>query len=239
MEALAVNEEIDLLSKPELITRYTPIVKRIARHLSPRLPAVVQLDDLIQAGMVGLLEAAKRYDATKGASFETYASIRVRGAMLDDVRKNDWLPRSVYQNSRRITAATHETKNRLGREAKAREIAETMGVKLKDYHQMIKDVSLGQLYAIEQSDMNENKLKENVFGRMIGPLEELQKSDFNTKVAETIENLPKRESMVLLLYYNKDLNLKEVGEVLGVSESRVCQIHNQAMSHLQSQLNVH
>ncbi len=220
----------------DLLNQYAPLVKRIAHHLLARLPASVQLDDLMQAGMIGLLEAARKYDFSKGASFETFVGIRIRGAMLDEVRRNDWLPRSVHRNGRRIAEATKAVEQRLGRDARDAEIAAEMGLTLADYHNLLADSSGGALYGFDDVGLTDDLLAQQEGSRVAGPEEGLHEADFRTDLAEAIAQLPERERLVLALYYDEEMNLKEIGAVLGVSESRVCQISNQAMARLRSRL---
>jgi len=217
-----------------LVQRYAPIVKRIAHHLMGRLPATVQLDDLIQAGMVGLLEAAKKYDGSKGASFETYAGIRIRGAMLDDVRKEDWAPRSVHRNARRISEAVRAVEARKGRDAQDIEVAEQMGVSLDEYYGYLQDSASARLFALD--DLNDGDESTGINAIQGRPLDEVQQAHFKKSLAQAISSLPDRERLVLALYYKEELNLKEIGAVLGVSESRVSQIHSQAALRLRSRL---
>lgn len=236
MNVLAAYSEIETLSQEKLVKQYAPMVKRIAHHLLARLPSSVQFDDLLQAGMIGLLEASKNYDASKGASFETYAGIRIRGTMLDEVRKNDWLPRSVYRKSRMIAEAIRQVENDTGRDAKDTDVASTMGVNLDEYHQLLRETNSGQLYGFEDLGISDDVIKQGFAAEIPGPLEGVQREDFCNHLSASIEVLPEREKLVLSLYYDDELNLKEIGEVLGVSESRVCQIHSQAMRRLQSKL---
>jgi len=222
--------------EPALIERHVSLVKKIAQHLMGRLPASIQTEDLMQAGMLGLLEAAKNYNADKGASFETYASIRVRGAMLDEIRKNDWTPRSVHRNTRKISEAVRQIENKTGRDARDVEVASSLALSLKDYHQMLQDSNGSKIFGFEDIGIQEDSVSESVAGLSTSPLEGLQHEDFRRNLAKGIEGLPERERLVLTLYYEEELNLREVGEVLGVSESRASQIHSQAMLRLQSRL---
>lgn len=223
-------------SPEELLTQYTPLVKRIAHHLLARLPANVQLDDLMQAGMIGLLEAARKYDFSKGASFETFVGIRIRGAMLDEVRRNDWLPRSVHRNGRRIAEATKAVEQRLGRDARDVEIAAEMQLPLAEYHSMLADSSGGAVYGFDDVGLTDDLLAQQENGHVAGPETGVHDADFRKDLAEAISQLPERERLVLALYYDEEMNLKEIGAVLGVSESRVCQISNQAMARLRGRL---
>ena len=219
-----------------LVSRYMDLVRRIAYHLLGRLPATVQAEDLIQAGVVGLLEAAKGFDDAHGASFETYAGIRIRGAMLDEVRRQDWAPRSAHRNSRQITEATRAVERRTGREATAAEIAATLGVSLEEYHGMLQRVAEARVFSLEQLHEESGGYGDMLEGGSADPARECVRQAFAENAIEAIESLPEREQLVLALYYDEELNLKEIGEVLGVTESRVCQIHGQALARLRTRL---
>ncbi len=232
-KAAAYQQQV---SKAQLVEQHATLVKRIAHHLMARLPASVLVDDLIQAGMIGLLEAAKNFDGTKGASFETFAGIRIRGAMLDEIRKGDWTPRSVHKNSRAITEAINQVERETGRDARDAEIAEKLNVPLADYHQMLGEVNAGKLVGIEDLGVSEDVLTTDENRGNDSPLEDLMQGAFQKALAHAITTLPEREAIVLSLYYDEELNLREIGEVLEVSESRVSQIHSQAMLKLKSRM---
>lgn len=228
---------LQLQSSDELIEQYAPLVKRIAHHLLARLPATVLVDDLIQAGMVGLLEAAKKYDATKGASFETYAGIRIRGAIIDEVRRGDWTPRSVHRNSRRVTEAIQQVEGRTGRDASDAEVARELGITVDEYHVLLKDSLESRLFSFEEMiNPHDDGPGESFANDDPGPNQNFEREAFLKALSEAINNLPEREKLVLALYYDEELNLKEIGQVLGVSESRVSQIHSQAALRLRSRL---
>lgn len=235
-EGAALYDEAGTPASAQLVERHGPLVKRIAYHLLARLPASVQLDDLLQSGMVGLLEAARNYDAGKGASFETYAGIRIRGAMLDEMRRGDWAPRSIHRNTRRVQQAIQAVENRLGRDATDSEIAAELDIPLEEYHSMVQHTMGSRLFSLDEINAQEDRYEEVVASSGPGPAEEAQKADFRHSLAEAIRELPEREQLVLALYYDEELNLKEVGAVLGVSESRVCQIHGQAAARLRARL---
>ncbi len=219
------------------VAQYAPMVKRMAHHLMARLPANVQLNDLIQSGMVGLLESARKYDATKGASFETYAGIRIRGAMLDDVRKEDWAPRSVHRNARRIAEAIKAVEALTGRDAQDSEVAQELGISLDEYYSHLMDSAGTRLFSFDDvPESGEDQSEKQSGFADIGPMANVQRDAFRASLAEAILTLPERERLVLALYYREELNLKEIGEVIGVSESRVSQIHSQAALRLRARL---
>ena len=219
----------------QLVESHAPLVKKIALHLLARLPDSVQLDDLMQAGMIGLLEAAQKYTSTKGASFETYAGIRIRGAIVDEIRKGDWVPRSVHRNARRVSQAIKAVEARLGREAQDAEVAEELGMTLDEYHACLNDANSGRLFSLDE--LNESgELPIEQIDSSDNPLQGITSNAFRRSLAEAIEDLPEREKLVLSLYYQEELNLKEIGAVLEVSESRVSQIHSQAAARLRARL---
>jgi RNA polymerase sigma factor for flagellar operon FliA len=244
MNTLAAYSNVQADSHEDLITAHAGLVKRIAYHLMSRLPPSVQVEDLIQAGMIGLIEASRNYDATQGASFETYAGIRIRGAMLDEIRRSDWTPRSVHRKARMVAEAMREIENAEGRDARDVEVAESLDMSLDDYHQILSDSSGARIFSYEEL----NELGEVVPGEQgassnrrhnalnEGPLQGLEKSNFKEALGDAIASLPERERLVIVLYYDEELNLREIGQVLGVTESRVCQIHSQAAIRLRSRL---
>jgi len=231
----------DRTKHEDLVTTHAPLVKRIAYHLMNRLPPSVQVEDLIQAGMIGLLEAASNYDAGQGATFETYAGIRIRGAMLDEMRRSDWTPRSVHRKARKVAEVMREIEHAEGRDARDVEVAEALDMSLEDYHQILADASGARIFSYEElSEFGEvvpGELNTRIRNQMLeGPLKGLENHHFKDALAEAIAGLPERERLVIALYYDEELNLREIGQVLGVSESRVCQIHSQAALRLRSRL---
>ena len=220
----------------EVVERYAPLVKRIAHHLLLRMPASVQIDDLVQSGMIGLLEAAKKYDITKGASFETYAGIRIRGSMLDEVRKGDWAPRSVHRKSRRVAEAIKSIEARTGKDARDKDIAKELDIDLDSYYAILQDASGSRLFSFDDIMEGDDSAIELAAGELPGPADGLQRDTFKRHLGKAIDGLPDREKLVLALYYDEELNLKEIGEVIGVSESRVSQIHSQAAMRLRARL---
>lgn len=236
MDALAAYSKVNQQTQETLVKSHAILVKRIAHHLLGRLPQSVQLDDLIQAGMLGLLEAARHYDSTKGASFETYAGIRIRGHMLDEVRRNDWVPRSVYRNSRMISEAVRQVEHKFGREAKDWEVAEELGLPINEYHEMLQDSASSHLYGFEDLGVTDDMLHGEEGGLITEPHVNVMHNDLMSRLTQVIDGLPHKERLVLSLYYEQDLNLKEIGEVLDVSESRISQILSQATLRIKSRL---
>ena len=220
----------------ELMTEYAPFVKRIAYHMITRLPSNIQLEDIVQTGMIGLFEALKGYDMSKGASFETYARIRIQGAMIDEVRRCDWTPRSVYKKSRQISEAIRSVENDLGRDATDSEIAASLEIGLDDYYAMVKDAAGCQLLSYEDIAAVGGCQDEYDSCDPHNPCDQLQEEDFKQGLVEKIKSLPDREKMVMALYYDEEFNLREIGEVLGITEGRVCQIHGQALLRLKSRM---
>lgn len=210
------------------------LVKRIAQHMAARLPSSVDIDDLLQSGMVGLLEAANNFDPTKGASFETYAGIRIRGAMLDDIRKHDWTPRSVHHKYRQVAEAINKVEGKTGRPARSSEIAGELGIKVEDYHKILADSASSRLFSLDET-LDETALhRTRPASDTATPDEDLDEEQFRDELIRAIDKLPERERLVLSLYYEREMNLKEIGEVLDVTESRVCQIHGQAIMRMRT-----
>lgn len=229
-EYKAVQKE----SATDVVTRHAELVRRIAHHLAARLPPSVDVDDLIQAGMIGLIEAARQYDPTQGASFETYASIRIRGSMIDEIRKGDWVPRSVHRKVREAAEATRQVEQREGRAAQPAEVAAAMSIPLPDYQKLLEGAVRGQVLSFDAhvEETGEPRLA----GDEPAPPKRLEQVEFQQALSEAIGHLPEREQLVLSLYYEQEMNLREIGAVLGVSESRVCQVHGQAMIRLRARL---
>ena len=222
----------------DYVKKFAPLVKRIAYHLMAKLPASVQVDDLIQAGLMGLMDAAKNYDNTLGAQFETYAAQRIRGSMLDELRQADWLPRTVRKSLRQIEAAINKLEQKNQRAPNEEEVAKAMDIDLSVYQQMLLDARGHQLLYYEdlQDSDDADFFERHVAGQNGDPLQMLEDAGFRKVLAQSISVLPEREKQMMGMYYEQELNLREIGEVLGVSESRVCQLHGQAVARLRVKL---
>ncbi|MCK9284382.1 MAG: RNA polymerase sigma factor FliA [Rhodocyclaceae bacterium] len=223
------------LDRDNLVAQYASLVKRIAYHLMVKLPASVMVDDLIQNGMIGLLDALDRYEEGLGAQFETYAVQRIRGAMLDGLRENDWLPRGLRREMRRIEAAVQQLEQQQGRQPTETELAVALGMALADYQKLLLDARGHQLiYFEDMGDGDEDFLERNSAGISSDPLALLEDAGMRAQLVRAIDALPERERLMMALYYEQDLNLREIGDVMGVTESRVCQLHTQAVARLRA-----
>lgn len=219
----------------QLVEQHYELVKRIAYHLIARLPSSVIADDLIQAGLLGLLDAAEHYDASQGAAFETYATIRIRGGMLDELRRNDWAPKSIHKKARDVMAAIQKIENKTGRDARNSEVATEMDLSLAEYHQVLQEtnscriLNFGDLGVDDDCAMSSASINKT-------PLEGMQSQEFKAQLVDAIRNLPDREALVISLYYDEEMNLREIGCVLDVSESRVSQLLSQAHLRMRARL---
>lgn len=215
----------------DLFEENLSLVKTIAYQIAVRLPHGKSIEDLMQVGMLGLLEAARIYDPTLGASFKSYASIRIRGAIIDELRRQSWVPRSVQKKSKQLSEAIRRVENRLGRSATDREIARELNESMEEYSQTLEDVAGASLFSLDDMEYETEGENDNS-----SPFENLQDEALKKELARQISKLPDQEKLVIALYYHQELNLREIGEVLEVSESRVCQIHSQAVSRLKSRM---
>lgn len=220
----------------DLLLEHAPLVKKIALHLKARLPDSVQTDDLIQAGMIGLLAAVKSFDATKGAKFETYAGIRIRGSILDEVRTSDWTPRSVSKNIRETAQAIRRVESRTQKKATDREIATEMELSLEQYHKISRDSAGAQLLSTDEITDDDGNPSLNISSVELEPQQELQNDNLRDLIILSIDQLPERERLMMSMYYDDEMNLKEIGAVLEVSESRVSQIHGQALARIRANI---
>ncbi len=220
------------------IKEFAPLVRKMAYHLATRLPASVQIDDIIQAGLIGLMDAANRFEESQGNRFETYATQRIRGAMIDELRQNDWLPRSLRRSLRQIDKAMHTLEQRLGRAPAESEIARELGVSLSEYQTQLQEAKGHQLLHLDDfgEDSGDDFLERHHPDERDDPLARLSDSRFRQALIDAIELLPEREKLLMSLYYEEEMNFKEIAAVLEVSESRICQLHSQAVARLRTKL---
>jgi RNA polymerase sigma factor for flagellar operon FliA len=222
-----------------MLKQYSPLVRRLAHQMIAKLPANIELDDLIQVGMIGLSDALTRFDAAQGVMFETFATQRIRGAMLDELRGNDWMSRGDRRHQRAIESAVRALEQRHGRAPSEGEIAAEMGMALQAYQELLGKVRGTQLVCLEDmsgDEGDEDFLDRHVASEDSNPLALLQDQRMRQALVDAIKNLPEREQYVMSMYYEHDMNLKEIAAVIGVTESRVCQLHSQSIARLRSRL---
>ncbi len=229
------------IDREDYIERFAPLVKRMASHLLAKLPASVEADDIIQAGLIGLMDAASRFEEGQGVQFETYATQRIRGAMLDELRASDWLPRSLRKSQREIERTISKLEQRLKRPPLETEIAKEIGVPLHEYQTMLQDARCHQLLYLEDFSDDDDSgsdsfLDRNCPDNRSDPIEAIQDRRFRVALVDAIDGLPERERLLMGLYYEQELNFREIAAVLGVTESRICQLHSQAVSRLRSKM---
>ncbi|MFN3375282.1 MAG: RNA polymerase sigma factor FliA [Burkholderiaceae bacterium] len=230
------------LDRDAMIRQHVPLVRRIAHHMIAKLPPNVELDDLIQVGMMGLADALSRYEATQGVQFETFATQRIRGAMLDELREGDWMSRSSRKSQKDIEQAVHRLEQRLGRSPLESEIAAEMGMSLSDYQNLLGKVRGTQLVYLEDmthGDEDDGFLDRHVADSAADPMEMLRDQRLRDSLVAAIKSLPEREQHIMGMYYEHDMNLKEIAAVLGVTESRVCQLHSQSIARLRAKMRSH
>ncbi|MFP8779449.1 RNA polymerase sigma factor FliA [Hydrogenophaga sp. RWCD_12] len=231
------------LNRDDQLRKYSPLVRRLAHHMIAKLPPSVEVDDLIQVGMIGLTEAIARFEPTQGVQFETFASQRIRGAMLDELREGDWMSRGSRKSQKDIEQAVHRLQQKLHRAPMESEIAKELGMTLPDYQHMLAKVRGTQLVYLEdisgRDDDEEGFLDRHMGDNEADPSSLLQDQRMRMALVEAIKNLPEREQQIMSMYYEHDMNLKEIAAVLGVTESRICQLHSQSIARLRSKLREH
>ncbi len=231
------------LDRNAMIRQYQPLVRRLAHHMMVKLPANVQVDDLIQVGLIGLSEALTRYEAAQGVQFETFATQRIRGAMLDELRSNDWMSRGSRKSQKDIEQALRRLEHKLGRTPLESEIAADMGLSLVDYQTLLGKVRGTQLVYLEDMARS-NEDDDNFLDRHVGdsdadPMNMLRDQRLREALVAAIKNLPEREQFIMSMYYEQDMNLKEIAAVLDVTESRICQLHSQSIARLRAKMRAH
>jgi len=227
--------------KDRLISEYAPLIKFIAQKIAVRLPSNIELDDLISAGVIGLMDAIDKWDPTRDNKFKTYAEFRVRGAILDELRAQDWVPRSIRDKAKVLDKTVQALESDLGRTATEEEVAKAMNISIDEFHDLLNQVRPVSLLSIDEAQTFSNVDKKSILNILEGtklnnPFVQLNIKVVKDVVTQAIEELPERQRLVLSLYYYEDLNLKEIGKVLRVTESRVSQLHAQAVSRLRNKL---
>ena len=240
-EARENNGEIPAPLKERIVLEHTPLIRYIVNRIAVRLPSHIDLDDLTNTGVIGLMDAIDKYDPTKNCKFKTYAEFRIKGAILDQLRSLDWVPRSIRQKSRRLEQAYSDLEQRLGRSASEEEVADSLGLQLEEFHFMlnqVRGISMVNLDELRANGDSDQPLHGDVFEdvKAENPFTSLKSRELSQAVAECIGMLPEKERLVISLYYYEDLNMKEIGNVLNITESRVCQIHTKAVARLRSKL---
>lgn len=227
--------------KDDLIREYSPLIKFIAQKIAVRLPSNIELDDLISAGVIGLMDAIDKYDPTRDNKFKTYAEFRIRGAILDELRSQDWVPRSIRDKAKLLDKTIVQLENEFGRMPTDEEVAKALNCSIDEFHDLVNQVRPVSLLPIDQATTFSNTDKKSIMdilegSRLNNPFNQLNIKSIKEVVAVAIEELPERQRLVLSLYYFEDLNLKEIGQVLRVTESRVSQLHAQAVTRLRAKL---
>lgn len=222
------------LKQKDLIHEHLDLVKREALYMKLRMPDTVELDDLVQSGMLGLIDASKRYDPIQGVNFEVYARKRIRGAIIDEMRRNDWVPRRIRTQAKEIDQAIQQLNSKLGRQPEDREIAKHMGLDIDAYHSLLAATNGTLLVSFDEIGLTQ--VEESANSHFESPFDYLLEAGVQKEIADAIRSLPEREQQVLALYYTEEVNMREIGEILGVSESRICQIHASAMARLRASL---
>lgn len=231
------------LNRDDQLKKYSPLVRRLAHHMIAKLPPSVEVDDLIQVGMIGLTEAIARFEPSQGVQFETFASQRIRGAMIDELREGDWMSRGSRKSQKDIEQAVNRLQQKLHRVPRESEIAEEMGMTLPDYQHLLAKVRGTQLVYLEdisgRDDDEEGFLDRHMGDEEADPSALLQDHRMRVALVAAIKVLPEREQQIMSMYYEHDMNLKEIAAVLGVTESRICQLHSQSIARLRTKLREH
>ncbi len=230
--------------KDKLIMEYAPLIKFIAQKIAIRLPSNIELDDLISSGVIGLMDAIEKYDPSRDNKFKTYAEFRIRGSILDELRAQDWVPRSVRDKAKLLDRTLIQLEAELGRNASDEEIASKLNISLEEFYDLVNQVKPVSVLSIDEQATFSNVDKQSILNlldtcKINNPLNQLNIKSVKEVVTNAIEELPERQRLVLSLYYYEDLNLKEIGRILRVTESRVSQLHAQAISRLRAKLTLH
>ena len=235
------TQGVDGKLRDQLIMDYAPLIRFVAQRIAARLPSNIDIDDLISAGVIGLMDAIEKYDPSRDNKFKTYAEFRIRGAILDELRSQDWVPRSVRDKAKKIERAYAELEQKFGRAVTDQEVSKALGIGIDEYYEMSSKVKSVTLLSIDElSGPNQQERKslldclENINSK--NPFAQLKSKGLKNVLVKSIEELPEKQKLVLSLYYYEDLNLKEIGRILEVTESRVSQLHTQAVEKLRARL---
>jgi len=238
--AVEAYRHVDAYEKEELIKSYLPLVKKVVHRLSGRLPKDIDLREMLNSGIIGLVDALEKYDPRHETNFSTYAQFRIRGAILDSFRSQDWLPRSLRFKSHRIEQAYQRVEQKLGRPASDEEVAEELGVDVETLQHLLGEVGSIVMLSFEELGFGHGeerfKAEELLAGRQQDPLNKLLSGEKVGLIARALDRLPEKERLVISLYFYEELNLKEIGEILGVTESRASQIRSRALIRLKNYL---
>jgi len=242
-EAKEKQAEIPRSLKDQIVLEHAPLIRYIVNRIAVRLPSHIDLDDLHNTGVIGLMDAIDKYDPEKNCKFKTYAEFRIKGAILDQLRSLDWVPRSVRQKSRRLDRAYVEVEQRLGHQASEDEVADALGLQIDKFHELLNQVRGISLVNLEEiRGTNQDGDRAGTFTDIVedvnaeNPFASFKLSETKQVIASTIASLPDKERLVISLYYYEDLNMKDIGQILGITESRVCQIHTKSVLRLRAKL---
>lgn len=232
-------------TRERLVLEYAPLIKYIAQKIAARLPANIELDDLMSSGVIGLMDAIEKYDASRDNKFKTYAEFRIRGAILDELRAQDWVPRSVREKAKILERCYSKIEQLKGRQATDEEVCEELGINQEEFHDLLNQVRSVSLLSYDDLSSFSKSDKRTLHGfsenssKAPTPFSEVNVASIKKLIATAIQELPEKQRLVLSLYYYEDLNLKEIGRVLDVTESRVSQLHTQAVLRLKAKLKTH
>lgn len=235
------SEEVDRKLRDQLIMDYAPLIKYVAQRIAARLPSNIEIDDLVSAGVIGLMDAIDKYDPSRENKFKTYAEFRIRGAILDELRSQDWVPRSVRDKAKKIERMYSEMEQKLGRPVSDSELSSALGLELDDYYEMVAKVKAITMLSVDELSVPQQTERRSLLETLEGlgtknPFFLLKDKNMRAVLVENIDKLPEKQKLVLSLYYYEELNLKEIGRILDVTESRVSQLHTQAVEKLRSKL---
>jgi RNA polymerase sigma factor for flagellar operon FliA len=238
------SKKVDRRTKEKLILEYSPLIKFIAQKIAVRLPSNIEFDDLVSSGVIGLMDAIDKYDPTRDNKFKTYAEFRIRGAILDELRAQDWVPRSVREKAKQLERAHVRLEQQLGRVPTEDEITRELKISKEEYYDLLNQVKSVSILSLDEAGSFNSSDRKSILSllescKIPSPIAQLNLKAVKEVVTRAIESLPEKQRLVLSLYYYEDLNLKEIGEVLDVTESRVSQLHTQAILWLKRKLKSH